>query len=70
MNISFLDKGKKTTVGDYISKSNTSGIIIIQDNNILYESYALFNGKSTLYPAYSITKSLTSAVLGVAIKNK
>ena len=68
--ITFIDNGKQTTVGEFMSKSNTQGIIVIHGDNIVYENYSLFNGKDTLYPAYSITKALTSAALGVAIKNQ
>ncbi|MCS3408927.1 serine hydrolase [Serratia sp. AKBS12] len=65
--ISFTLNGKTESVGQYLNKTGMQSIIVLQDDNILYEKYTLFNSPKTLYPAYSISKSLTSMAIGSLI---
>jgi len=51
----------------FLEKNRTQAFIVIQDDNILYEQY--FNGASrdSIVTSFSIAKSFTSALIGIAI---
>jgi len=51
----------------FLAKNRTQAFIVIQNDNILYEQY--FNGASrdTIVTSFSIAKSFTSALVGIAI---
>jgi len=51
----------------FLAKNRTQAFIVIQNDNILYEQY--FNGASreTIVTSFSIAKSFTSALVGIAV---
>jgi len=51
----------------FLAKNRTQAFIVIQNDNILYEQY--FNGASrdSIVTSFSIAKSFTSALIGIAI---
>ena len=51
----------------FLEKNRTQAFIVIQDDTILYEKY--FNGASrdSIVTSFSIAKSFTSALIGIAI---
>ena len=65
-----MDQRKKILLEKIIndSYSNTAGVVVLKDNKILYENY--FNGytaSNTVHIA-SVTKSIISALIGIAIE--
>jgi len=54
----------------FLTKNRTQAFIVIQNDNILYEQY--FNGASrdTIVTSFSIAKSFTSALVGIAISER
>ena len=46
---------------------NLSSVIVLQDNHILLEKYYSPYNKSSLHNIYSVTKSITSTLIGIAI---
>ena len=51
----------------FLEANDTQAFIVIQDGVILYENY--FNGtqKDSIVPSFSVAKSFTSALIGIAI---
>jgi CubicO group peptidase (beta-lactamase class C family) len=67
-----LPKGtplKLDGVDDYMKTQRTAGLVIIHDGKIRFESYGLgFDGNGK-WTSFSVAKSLTSTMVGAAIKD-
>jgi|TARA_B110000438_G_scaffold300816_1_gene354100 CubicO group peptidase (beta-lactamase class C family) len=68
-NLTYIYKGKKYTIEDYIQAFKVAGLIIIRDGKILHESYNFGNNEESKWISFSVTKSVTSMLLGAAIKD-
>ncbi len=58
---------KLLSIDEFLKSTQTTSFIVIQDNAVLYESY--FNGytRDSVIPSFSIAKSFTSSLVGIAI---
>lgn len=57
-------------VGDFdtfLEESQTQAFIVIQDDTVLYEAYTNGAQRDTLMTSFSVAKSFTSALIGIAI---
>lgn len=54
-------------LSEYLEKTKTQAFLIIQNDTLIYERY--FNGysRSTIHCTFSVTKSITSILAGVAL---
>ena len=68
-NLKYKFKGKEFSLEDFIQTFNIAGLIVIRDGVILYESYDFGNDETTKWVSFSVTKSVTSMLLGAAIKD-
>jgi CubicO group peptidase (beta-lactamase class C family) len=72
-NIYPLPKGAPLDVGidvdAYMKDQRTAGLVIIQDGKIRLEKYGLDFSGSGRWTSFSVAKSLTSTLLGAAIKD-
>ena len=68
-NLTYNYKGKKYTIEDYIQAFKVAGLIVIRDGKILHESYNFGNNEESKWISFSVTKSVTSMLLGAAIKD-
>jgi len=61
------DAMKRVALSELLSSTGTHAFIVIRDNQVLYENY--FNGyeRDSLCTAWSLSKSVTSALVGIAI---
>jgi CubicO group peptidase (beta-lactamase class C family) len=61
------DTVKRAALSDLLRSTGTHAFIVIRDNQLLYENY--FNGyqRDSLCTAWSVSKSVTSALVGIAI---
>jgi CubicO group peptidase (beta-lactamase class C family) len=53
----------------YMEQQRNAGLIIVQDGKIRFEKYALGFGKTGRWTSFSVAKSLTSSLVGAAIKD-
>ena len=67
--LTYKYKGKKYSLEDYIQAFKVAGLIVIRDGKILYESYNFGNNEQSKWVSFSVTKSVTSMLLGAAIKD-
>ncbi len=58
---------KKMTVAQYFEQQSVAGLLVIKDGTIVYERYGLGNGPDSRWLSYSVTKSVTSMLVGAAI---
>ena len=61
-------EGESFTLDDYMLHNHTGGLLVIKDGNLLLERYAMGNSEETLWISFSISKSVTSMLLGAAIQ--
>jgi CubicO group peptidase (beta-lactamase class C family) len=59
---------KQTTIEEFLSATRTAAFVVIQDGSILQESYANGYARDSMISSFSIAKSFTSALIGIAIE--
>ena len=57
-----------TTLDSYMKDNHVKGIIVLKDNKISLEKYAKQVNHKTLWTSFSVAKSISSMLLGVALK--
>jgi CubicO group peptidase (beta-lactamase class C family) len=57
------------TVDAYVRERNVAGLIVIKNGTIVYERYELGNTAESRWMSYSVAKSVTSLLVGAAIKD-
>jgi CubicO group peptidase (beta-lactamase class C family) len=62
-------EGSVITLEEYIRRQNVAGLLIIKDGNIVYERYELGNTAESRWLSWSVAKSVTSLLVGAAIKD-
>lgn len=55
------------TVEQYLEQQSVAGLLVIKDGSIVYERYGLGNNQDSRWISYSVTKSVTSMLVGAAI---
>lgn len=67
--LSYEFEGKPRTVQDFLNRPETIGLIVIHKDNVLFENYQTGNDASSRWISFSVTKSVTSLLIGAAIKD-
>jgi CubicO group peptidase (beta-lactamase class C family) len=67
--VSFEVAGKRYSVADYIEHNHVAGLLVIHNGKIAYEHYALGHTAASKWTSFSVAKSLTSMLVGAAIKD-
>lgn len=57
-----------TTLTSYMKENHVKGVIVLKDNKIRLEEYAEGIDQETLWTSFSVAKSISSMLLGVALK--
>lgn len=60
-------QGKPTSLEAFIAVSDTSAFLVIKDGKVVYEKYAHGDSAESLHTSFSVAKSFTSALLGIAL---
>src|SRR5277367_5389272 len=68
-NVRFVSKGRKYDIFDYLSLNRVSGLLIIKDGKIAFEDYELGNTAASRWVSWSMVKSISSTLVGAAIKD-
>ena len=63
------DAGVVLTVDDYFSAQSVAGLLVIKNGKIVYERYGLGNTENSVWVSFSVAKSVTSMLVGAAIKD-
>lgn len=59
----------ETSIASYMNDNHLKGIIVLKDNKIKLEEYANDTDTETLWTSFSVAKSVSSMLLGVALKD-
>ncbi|HEY0236368.1 MAG TPA: serine hydrolase [Afipia sp.] len=54
---------------DFLAVNRVSGLIILKDGKVAYETYQLGNTPATRWTSMSVAKSITSTLIGAALKD-
>ena len=63
------DGAKESFLEDYIEEQNVAGLLVIHNGKIRLERYAMDHNDTDLWSSLSVAKSVTSTLVGVAIKD-
>src|SRR6201996_7222147 len=69
IDVSYTVDGKTYDTAAYMKATNVSGLIVIQHGHILLERYGLGRTEKDRWTSFSIGKSVTSTLIGAAIKD-
>ena len=67
--VKFTVNGKTYDLFDFLAVNRVSGLLILKDGKVAYETYQLGNTPSTRWTSMSIAKSITSTLIGAAVKD-
>jgi CubicO group peptidase (beta-lactamase class C family) len=66
--IKFTSRGKQWDLFDYLAVNRVAGILVLKEGQIALESYQYGNTAKTRWMSMSVAKSITSTLIGAAIK--
>lgn len=66
--VRFSDGGKSYGLNDYLELNRVAGLLVIKDGRIKLERYRYGNTERTRWMSMSIAKSITSTLIGAAVK--
>lgn len=61
--------GNEHSLEDFMLHNHVGGLLVIKDGMVRLERYGLGNTEETLWVSYSVSKSVTSMLLGAAIRD-
>jgi len=67
--VDFVSHDTRYRLEDYLRLNRVSGLLVLKDGKIALERYAYGNGPQTRWMSMSIAKSITSTLIGAAIKD-
>jgi CubicO group peptidase (beta-lactamase class C family) len=59
--------GERYAFADFLARPEAIGLLVVQDGEILFEHYAPGNDRHSRWISFSVTKSVTSMLIGAAI---
>jgi CubicO group peptidase (beta-lactamase class C family) len=67
--VSFEHGGETWTIDKYIEHHKVAGLIVVKDGSIILERYELGNTMESRWISFSVTKSVTSLLVGAALQD-
>jgi CubicO group peptidase (beta-lactamase class C family) len=62
-------KGGSKNIEGYLKQTNTTGLLVLRDDTLLFENYYNGNGPESKAISWSVAKSILSALIGMAIED-
>jgi CubicO group peptidase (beta-lactamase class C family) len=66
--VEFVDRGKQYSLDDYLELNRVAALLVLQDGRIKLERYRFGNSARTRWMSMSVAKSITSTLIGAALK--
>ncbi len=67
--VSFSDNGKFYDLQDYLDLNRVAALLVLKDGDVKLEMYRFGNSENTRWMSMSIAKSITSTLIGAALKD-
>lgn len=68
VSVNFSDRGKRYGLEDYLELNRVAGLLVLKDGQVKLERYRYGNSERTRWMSMSIAKSITSTLIGAAVK--
>jgi len=65
--LTFEVGGVRVSVGDFMARRRTAGLLILKQGEIALERYGMGNGPESLWTNFSTVKSITATLVGAAL---
>jgi CubicO group peptidase (beta-lactamase class C family) len=65
---SYEYEGESRSLRQFLEETDTSGLIVLRDGQIVHEEYALGSSPETRWISWSVAKSFVSAMIGIALE--
>ncbi len=62
-------QGATRNLRDFLQETDTSGLIVLRDGQVIHEEYTLGSSPETRWISWSVAKSFISALVGIAIED-
>lgn len=69
VNVAFMSRGTHYTLDDYLRLNRLSGLLVLKNGRVALERYAFGNSARTRWMSMSMAKSITSTLIGAAIRD-
>jgi hypothetical protein len=66
--VSFSDRGTRHALEDYLELNRVAGLLVLKDGQVRLERYRFGNTERTRWMSMSIAKSMTSTLIGAAVR--
>ncbi len=70
LDFTYSFQGQTFTPEQFIQRTFTNALLIMKDGRIVYESYRNQTNEATRFIAFSMTKSITSMLVGIALEEQ
>ncbi|MEO5581014.1 MAG: serine hydrolase [Gemmatimonadaceae bacterium] len=67
-NVSFSDGGRRYDLEEYLELNRVAGLLVLKDGRVKLERYRFGNSARTRWMSMSVAKSITSTLIGAAVK--
>jgi len=68
-NFRFVSGGREYDLYDFLSLNRVSGLLVVKAGTVVFERYFLGNTRHTRWMSMSVVKSMTSTLIGMAIRD-
>lgn len=68
--IRFEDHGRSYDLNDYLATNRVAGLLVLKNGSVALEDYELGTEPATRWLSFSMAKSVTSTLVGAAIRDK
>jgi CubicO group peptidase (beta-lactamase class C family) len=65
--IRYTHDGRELTLEQYLDRQRVTGLAVVKDGKLIYEKYQYGRGPEARFFSYSIAKSVTGLLIGIAI---
>jgi CubicO group peptidase (beta-lactamase class C family) len=66
--VHFDSNGKNYDIFDYLAENRVAGLLVLKNGRVAMEDYELGAGPQTRWASFSLAKSVTSALIGIALR--
>jgi CubicO group peptidase (beta-lactamase class C family) len=60
--------GQPIALADFLQRTHTNALLVVQHGQLVYETYPQGATRDTVFPSYSVAKSILSDLVGVALR--
>ncbi|MFI5398267.1 MAG: serine hydrolase domain-containing protein [Candidatus Binatia bacterium] len=70
LDVTYQYRGKVSRLDEFLQRTTTLGLLVLQDDRIVYERYFFGATEDSRFTSWSVAKSFVSALVGIAIDER